>query len=159
MENKELESIWADGVPSKVSEQDVMKQEDNLLLCIRFFVEQVLSKDGGVILNINPNVKTYPNIIYEKNNKKYGICIVPCIYPYFSFMIDKLRISFVNESVKHNIIPVMSCVLMASYDKQRADKQLLLKGDLFNLRHIGNYLLNNDEKIMLTPNDLTYIFE
>ena len=40
MENKELESIWADGIPPKIDPNDLMKPEDNLNLCFRFFVER-----------------------------------------------------------------------------------------------------------------------
>ena len=159
MEKNVMESIWADGIPANIEEKDVMTGVDNLTLCTKFYVEKILSKLGGQIENINVNPKSFPNIMFVKNGKKYGICIVPCIFPYFSFMVDKVRISFVNESLKHDVIPVMTCILMASYDKARADKQVLLKGDLFNLRHLGNYLLNNEEKLMLTPNDLNYNFE
>ena len=156
MNNQELESIWADGIPAKINPEDLMKPEDILKLCIRFTLEKILTSKGYKIVGIIDQLDKFPHITAEKDGSKYGIVVLPEIFPRFGSVVDDFRIKFVNASKEHNIIPVLCPVLIHSVDKARAEKSVMLKGDVFNCLNIGQIILNNEPKQEITPQTLTF---
>ena len=40
--NQQMESIWADGVPAKINKEDLLTTNDIIKICIRFTVEKIL---------------------------------------------------------------------------------------------------------------------
>lgn len=156
-ENQELESIWADGVPANIGKEDLMEAIDILRLCIRFTVEKVIADKGYKILGIIDKLDRFPHITLEKDGTKYGLVILPEVYPRFGSVTDDFRLKFVSASKEHNVVPVFCPVLIKSIDDKRAEKGLLLKGDVFNCLNIGQAILNDEEKQEITPDNLTQI--
>lgn len=79
MEKNNLESVWADGVPEKINPEDVLPPKHILDMCIRFTLEQIIKDRGYKVLGVNDDLKSYPNILLEKENQQYAIAVVPCI--------------------------------------------------------------------------------
>ena len=155
--NKEvLESIWADGVPAKINKEDIMVPADILKLCIRFTIEQILVPNEYKIVGIIEDLNNFPNITAEKDGKKYGLVVLPEIYPHFGGVPTDFRVKFVNACNEHDVVPVLCPVLIHSQDKERAEKSILLKGDVFRLANIGQLILNNEETQEITPQTLTF---
>lgn len=156
MNNQELESIWADGVPAKINKEDVMVPLDILKLCMRFTVEQILLPNEYKIVGVLEDLNNFPNITAEKDGKKYGLVVLPEIYPHFGSVPSDFRIQFVNACKEHDVIPVLCPILIHSHDKERAEKSILLKGDVFRLGNIGQLILNNEETQEINPKTLTF---
>ena len=154
--SKELESIWADGIPAKINKEDIMVPADILKLCIRFTIEQILIPNEYKIVGIIEDLNNFPNITAEKEGKKYGLVVLPEIYPHFGSVPADFRIKFVNACNEHDVIPVLCPVLIHSQDKERAEKSILLKGDVFRLADVGQLILNNEETQEITPQTLTF---
>ena len=46
--------------------------------------------------------------------------------------------------------------VMLEFDKERAEKSILLKGDVFRLANVGQLILNNEETQEINPQTLTF---
>ena len=156
MNSNVLESIWADGVPTNIKKEDKMEALDILKLCIKFTVEQILLPKEYKIVGIIEDLSNFPHVTAEKDGKRYGIVVLPEVYPHFGGVLDDFRIKFVTACNEHNIVPVLCPVLIHSQDRARAEKSILLKGDVFRLANIGQIILNGEEKQEIKPNTLTF---
>lgn len=158
MQNNQMESIWADGVPAKINDEDLLTPKETLRMCINFTVANVLTPKGYELVGVNDDLASLPNIVVKKDEKVFSIIVVPCIFPNYMRENDDLRIKFVNSATKAKAIPVICPVLIHSYDKERAQKGIMLKGDLFRITNIGQKILNNFAKQSLKPEDLDFNF-
>lgn len=158
MNNQELESIWVDGIPNKINKEDLLTVDEMIKICIRFTVERILIPRDYKIIGIVDQPNNFPNITAEKNGIKYAIVVLPEVFPRFSSIVDDFRFKFVAATKERELLPVLCPVLIKSYDKQRADKGLLLKGDLYNLSEIGQIILTDEEKQLITPQTLNFKF-
>ena len=158
MNNQQLESIWADGVPAKINKEDLMTIIDLNQICIRFTVERILVPRDYKIIGVIEEPNRFPNITAEKNGVKYAIVVLPEVYPRFGSVVDDFRKKFVAATKERQLIPVLCPILIRSSDSQRAEKGILLKGDLFNLAEIGQIVLNDEEEQVITPQTLNFKF-
>ena len=67
MNNQQLESIWADGVPEKINKEDLMTIIDLNQICIRFTVERLLVPRDYKIIGVIRNLILHFND--ERNSK------------------------------------------------------------------------------------------
>ena len=155
-ENQVLESIWADGIPANIKKEDVMAPLDILKLCIRFTVEQILLPKEYKIVGVIEDLNNFPQVTAEKDGKKYGIVVLPEIYPHFGAVPADFRIKFADACKERNIVPVLCPVLIHSQDRARAEKSILLKGDVYRLGNLGQLILTNDEEQEIKPDSLTF---
>lgn len=158
MNNQELESIWADGVPSKINKEDLLTPAELTKICIRFLVEKVLVPKEYKIIGVVDELNKFPNITAEKNGVTYAIVVLPEIYPRFGTLVDDFRLKFVAATKERGLLPVLAPVFIKSYDNERAQKSVLLKGDIFNLADMGQIVLNDEEKQIINPNTLNFKF-
>ena len=93
-ENQVLESIWADGIPANIKKEDVMLPIDILKLCIKFTVEQILLTNDYKIIGVIEDLHNFPNVTAEKDGKRYGIVVLPEIYPHFGGVPKDFRLQF-----------------------------------------------------------------
>ncbi len=156
MQNNELESIWADGIPNKIEDKDKIEPKGILQMCIRFVLENILNKEEYKITSVQDNINAYPNIELIYNESKYAIAVVPCIFPYFIRNNDELRIGFAKASIEKNYIPVLCPVVICSVDEQRANNSIYLKGDLFKFANLGQKILNTEPHQEITPDNLDF---
>lgn len=154
-ENK-LESIWADGIPPKIEEKDKLEPKAVLQLCIQFVMENIIKDKGYKLLAIQDNINQFPNLEVLKENKKYAIAIIPCIYPYFMPKNDKLRIGFAKAAKEKNYIPVICPIPIRSIDHERAEASVYLKGDLFQFANIGQIIITDEEEQEILPETLNF---
>ncbi|MDE6407276.1 MAG: hypothetical protein K2K50_01550, partial [Anaeroplasmataceae bacterium] len=112
-----MESIWADGIPEKIEEKDKLEPKSVLNLCMHYVLENILKGRGYEITGIQNELNVFPNIEAKKQDEKYAIAVIPCIYPYFMPKNDKLRIGFARAAKEKNYIPVICPVPIRSIDK------------------------------------------
>lgn len=139
------ESIWADGIPAKINDEDRLELDELKKMAIDFLIKQVLQPRGYVLEKGFPRIG-YPNIICKKDDTVFAIITCGSIFPNAALMADKLRIEFVKQSEKANITPLYAAVAFASIDKDRASASIGLKGDLFKAYFPGFISLNSEEK-------------
>lgn len=156
MQNNELESIWADGVPAKIDDRDRIEPKGILQMCIRFAIENILNKEDYKITAVQDNPNVYPNIELIHNDIKYAIAIVPCIFPYFIRNNDELRIGFAKAAIEKNYVPVICPIIIRSIDDERANQSIYLKGDLFKFANIGQKILNTEPHQEIKPDNLDF---
>ena len=87
---------------------------------------------------------------------KYGLVVVPNKFPLFAAVKDDFRITYVKGCEEHGIVPVFCPVLIYSLDKDRAAKSIFLRGDVFNVRNVGQQILSKAEKQEITPQTLNF---
>lgn len=156
MQNNELESIWADGVPAKIDDRDRIEPKGILQMCIRFAIENILNKEDYKITAVQDNPNVYPNIELIHNDIKYAIAIVPCIFPYFIRNNDELRIGFAKAAIEKNYVPVICPIIIRSIDDERANQSIYLKGDLFKFANIGQKILSTEPHQEIKPDNLDF---
>ncbi|MDE5714941.1 MAG: hypothetical protein K2I42_02305 [Anaeroplasmataceae bacterium] len=156
MLEKELESIWVEGIPSKIEKDDLLNLQEVLNICLQYFIKDYLKDKEYNLEGINPNPNQIPHVLLTKGNKKYAVIIVPCVYPRYHLMQEEVRIQFVKDCQEKNAIPLYCPVLIASYDALRAEQGLMLKGDLFNVRIVKQKILNQEAKQDLTLQSLDF---
>ena len=156
MNNENLESIWADGVPTKINKDDILMPLDILKLCMRFTVEHILVPNDYKIVGLREDLNNFPHITAEKEGKTYGIVVLPEIFPHFGAVPTDFRMQYVEACGKHNVVPVLCPILIHSQDKERAEKSILLKGDVFRLANIGQLILTDEETQEINPQTLTF---
>ena len=139
------ESIWADGIPTKINNEDILTPEDLQKMAINFIIKDILIPNGYLLEKGFPRIG-FPNIICKKDNQVYAIIVFGSMFPNICLIQDKLRIEFVKQSKIPNITPLYANVGFVSIDKERASKSIGLKGDLFKPLLPGFVLLNDDEK-------------
>ncbi len=156
MQNNELESIWADGIPNRIKDDDRIEPKGILQMCIRFVLENILNKEDYKIISVQDNLNIYPNIEIIHNDTKYAIAVVPCIFPYFIRNNDDLRIGFAKAAIAKNYVPVLCPILISSVDEERAKNSIYLKGDVFKFANIGQKILNTEPHQEINPNNLDF---
>ena len=154
MQNNEMESIWADGVPPRINKEDIMTPSEILKVCLNYMVEDVIKNKGYNIRGITDDINTYPNLILEKDNKMIFVAVVPCVFPNYMREDNDLRFRYVEAAKKHNARPLICPVFVSSYDKERALKSIMLKGDLYRVLCRGQIELTNAEKQDLSQEHL-----
>lgn len=145
-EDKEMESIWAPGIPKNINPSDRLQPKVVLDLCIRFVLEKILMPKEYEIKGVSNDIKSLPNIVAEKEGTLYAIAVVPAVFPNYSTISDEYRIKFVHDSKTQNSTPIFCPVLIHSTDRDRAAHGVLLSGDLYDLRGLGQLVLTEDEK-------------
>ena len=123
---------------------------------MKFVIDKIVIPNEYKVYGLNDAPDKFPNISIEKDGKKYGLVIVPNKYPLFASVNDDFRKAFVKACEEHNTIPVYCPVLLHSIDKERAVKGVFLRGDVFNLKNVGQKILNGDDKQEITPNNLDF---
>lgn len=156
MQQNNLESIWADGIPSKIEEKDLLEPKAVLQMCIRFTLEHILKDKGYEITSVQDDPNLFPNIEAKKEKKKYAIAVIPCIYPHFMAKNDALRIGFAKASIEKNYTPVLCPIPIRSIDKERAEASVYLKGDLFQFANLGQIILTTEASQEISPNTLNF---
>ncbi len=152
----ELESVWVDGIPPRIEKNDLLTLEEVLKICLQYFIKDYLKDKGYEIDGINPNPNQLPHVLLTKKNQKYAVILVPCVYPRYHLMHEDIRIKYVKDCEAKNYIPLYCPVLISSYDEQRAEKGLMLRGDLFNVRIVKQIILTQEEHQNLTLNALDF---
>ena len=142
---KEIESIWAAGVPQHIEENDKIKPEELHIMAINFVMENCLLKKGFVIEEGFPR-KEFPNIVCKKDDKTYAIIVYPSVYPHFVGLNDEFRLQFMDMCKKNNAIGLYASVGYRSIDEERAKAVLVLKGDVFQTLFPGFIVLTDEEK-------------
>ena len=149
--NNVPESIWADGVPANIKDEDRLKNEDLMGLAIDFVMNNIIIERGFKIERTFPRI-TPPQIICKKDGVVYAIVVGVSLYPETSWLIDSFRKDFYKKSVEQGLVPLFAPVAFESIDKDRAEQKIALKGDVFKNHFIAMIKVTDDDK--LTPADL-----
>lgn len=157
MEKNNLESIWADGIPAHIEAKDRLEPEALLGLSVRFVLEHIIHDKGYTILGGHANLNQYPNLLLAKEDEKYAVAVVPCLYPHFIPKNNQLRIDFAKASIDKGFIPILCPVPVKSVDPKRAQASIYLKGDLFQFANIGQIHLTSELEQEITPQTLSEI--
>ena len=143
------ESVWADGVPAKVTDEDKLTVQQLQAMAVKYIAEQVLAQRGFRIEPGFPRMAS-PNIVCEKDGKVYAIIAFPSVYPQFVGLSDEFRLKFVDLCKKNNSIPLFAPVGYRSVDEERAKASLVLKGDVFRVTFPGFLEMTDVEKFDYT---------
>ncbi len=149
------ESVWADGCPEVVKEEDKIPAQELLAMAINYVVENCVVPKGFKLEHGYPNLN-FPNIIMKRDGVLYAVVVFPSIYPQYAIMQDKFRIDFVKQSKEKGITPLFAPVGYKSIDPERAKAGLTLRGDVFQTSFPGFIVLNDEEKFnySVKPEDL-----
>lgn len=150
------ESIWADGVPSKIENKDRLEPRAVLNMCVRFVLENILNRKKYDILAAQDDPNLLPNIEVKLEDRKFAIAVIPCIYPYFIPKNDQLRIGFAKAAKEKGYIPVICPIPIRSIDKDRAEASIYLKGDLFQFANIGQIIATEEDNQEILPQTLNF---
>ena len=145
-EKHKPESIWAPGIPANIQDKDKIGEAHLLDLAIKYIIDNVLIAKGFMIEQGFPR-REFPNVVCRKDGKVYSIIIIPSVYPGFKAISDNMRLQFVWLCEKQNATPCFAPVGFRSEDDQRANAQLLLKGDVFRITFPGFLIFDNREKL------------
>lgn len=152
--NKITEVIWADNtVPSKeMIEKFKFSDVELLTFAINFLTQQYFGKKGFKILDRQNSLNKLPNMVVEKDNKRYGISVVPFLQQEYRYLKDEARIGVTKVLNEKDVISVFCPIGFSSKDKARYDAKVLIKGDNYNLSLRGFVILNTNEKQDLESN-------
>lgn len=156
--NDELESVWADGIPKMIKDEDLLDAETILRMCIKSFLEKEVSSGNCELLDFTPKINAFPNVVVQKNDQIYGIAVIPCIYPHYLPKNNDFRFQFVKHCDSQNCLPVICPVAIHSLDEARKKASILLEGDLFNCYPLGMKILNLDPEQDLSFDQLNFTF-
>lgn len=131
------ESIWADGCPKNVLEEDKLQPLDLLKLGINFVVDKCLVPNGFKLEKVSTQLTELPNIIVKRNDTVYGIAVVSSVFPNVLKLNDDIRVQFADMCGKNGIVPLYAPVGFKSIDEERAKASMTLKGDLFKISFVG----------------------
>ena len=138
------ESIWADGCPENVLEEDKLQPNELLRMGINFVVEKCLLPNGFKIEKVADKLNQLPNIVAKRNNTIYGIAVVSSVYPTVMKLNDNVRIQFAKLCEENKMVPLYAPVGFRSIDEARANASMTLKGDLFKTSFVGFIKLTKD---------------
>ncbi|MBQ9124397.1 MAG: hypothetical protein IJY14_01780 [Acholeplasmatales bacterium] len=138
------ESIWADGCPENVLEEDKLQQMDLLRMGINFVIEKCLLPNGFKIEKVADKLNELPNIVAKRNNSIYGIAVVSSVFPTVLKLNDDIRVQYAKMCEEHKMIPLYAPVGFRSIDEARANASMTLKGDLFKTSFVGFIKLTTD---------------
>ena len=144
-QNNMPESIWADGVPKNLKEEDKLTTKEIFKMAVNFITKNVLLEKGVMIENGFPR-EDFPNIVCKRDGITYAIVVLPSIYPNYSFPTDEFRLQLVELCKKMNTTPLFAPVGYQSVDEARAKESLMLKGDVFKTQFPGFVYLTDEEK-------------
>ena len=148
--NNVPESIWADGVPANIKDEDRLTQDDLLGMAIDYVMNAIIIEKGFKIERTFPRI-TPPQIVCKKDGVVYAIVVAPAIYPETSWLKDDFRLEFYKKATEQKIIPLFAPVSFESIDKDRAEARVALKGDVFKNHFINLIKVTDAPKV--TPND------
>lgn len=149
--NNVPESIWADGVPANIKDEDRLKNEDLMGLAIDFVMSNIIIERGFKIERTFPRL-TPPQIICKKDGVVYAIVVGVSMYPEASWLVDSFRKDFYKKAVDQGLVPLFAPVAFESIDKDRAEAKLALKGDVFKNHFIAMIKVTDADK--MTPADV-----
>lgn len=149
--NNVPESIWADGIPANIKDEDRLTNEDLMGLAIDFVMNNIIIERGFKIERTFPRI-TPPQIICKKDGVIYAIVVGVSMYPETSWLIDSFRKEFYKKSVEQGLVPLFAPVAFESIDKDRAEQKIALKGDVFKNHFIAMIKLDDTDK--MTPADI-----
>lgn len=139
------ESVWADGIPEKLSDSDKIPSDELMSMAVDYIMKNIIIAKGFKIEPGFPRPQ-YPNIMCKRDGIKYSMIIIPCIYPQFVTIDDESRINFVKTCKENNVIPLYAAIGYRSYDEERAKAGLILRGDIFITTFPGFIVLNDEKK-------------
>ena len=143
MQNNVPESIWADGVPEKINESDVITLENMVAMATDYLMKNVVIPGGFKVDDGFPR-KEIPNIVMKKNGKTYAVVICPSLFPKYTMINDELRLKLVQICKERDTIALMAPVGYMSIDDARAKAGLALRGDVFKTTFPGFIELNDE---------------
>lgn len=138
------ESIWADGCPENITDEDKVGQEELHAMAIDYLMKNVILKKGFKVEPGFPR-REFPNVIMKRDGEIYAVVIFPSVFPNILVPNNELRLKFVEECKKRNIQPLYAPVVYKSIDEERAKAQLTLKGDVFMTSFTGFIRLTDEE--------------
>lgn len=143
--NKITETIWAENTvpPKEMIEKYKFSDAELLTFAINILTATYFEKKGFKILDRQNALNKLPNITVEKDNKKFGISVVPYIDPKYRFLNPEARIGVTKVLKEKNILSVFCPVGISSHDKARHDAGVLLKFDEYNIKFKGFVVLND----------------
>lgn len=153
---KNIESIWVSGIPENINPDDIMQEQDLLDFALKFTIENLVK--GCKVEGINNDLKKFPHLIINKGNIRYGIVVVPCVYPNFFEDNKEFRLEFVKNSTLFGMVPVICPIIIRSTDEARANASITLKRDSFNLINPGMKILTPEENQDLSYESMDFKF-
>ena len=160
-ENKQQEmpeSIWADGIPENIKEEDKINQEQLHAMSVDYIVKNIILPKGFKIEPGFPR-KDFPNIVCKRDGVIYSIVVFPSVYPHFVGINDEFRVKFVDlckkmeSDVNANkadkdmpdlkVVPLFAPVGYKSIDEERAKAAIVLRGDVFKTSFPGFVILKD----------------
>lgn len=145
MQNNNVpESVWADGVPENIKEEDKLNLDLLVAMATDFLMKNVVIPSGFKVDDGFPR-KEIPNIVMRRDGEVYAIVVCPSVFPKYVYINNELRLKFVEICKTNNATPLMAPVGYLSIDKDRAQAGLALKGDVFRTTFPG-FLVLTDEK-------------
>ena len=152
MQNNEQmpESIWADGIPENIKDEDKISNEQLVIMAVDHIVKTIIIPKGFKLEQGFPR-KDFPNIICKKDGVLYTITVIPSVYPNFVALNDDFRLQIVDISNKINATALFAPVGYRSVDEERAKAQLVLRGDVFQTAFPGFVVLTDEPNQDIRP--------
>ena len=113
-------------------------------MAIDYVCKNVLAKNGYLFYKGFPRLE-FPNVVVTKDDKNYGIVILPSVFPNVTGINDEFRLAVVESCKKNNCTPLYGTVGYKSIDEARAKAGMMLKGDVFYTSFPGFVLLTAEE--------------
>ena len=159
LENEQMpESIWADGVPANIEDKDKITQEQLHAMAVDYITKNIILSKGFKIEPGFPR-RDFPNIVCKRDGVVYSIVVFPSVYPNFVAMNDEFRLKVVDlgkqmeKSLNDNkkdplqpdakVVSLFAPVGYKSVDDERANAQLMLRGDVFKTSFPGFVVLTD----------------
>lgn len=142
----ENESIWADGCPEVVNEEDKLPLEAFLGFAVNHIVRNYAIPNGFKIDQaIGDKIGNFPNIIMKKDGVTYAVAVLPSIFPNYLTLNDSVRKEYFKVCKEHDSVALFAPVGFRSVDDERAKAGLALKGDVFNTAFNGFVQLTDED--------------
>lgn len=134
---KNMKIDWGYGIPN-YSQNDLMSKREILDFAIFAILQYEVSNGNYTCISYNNSLTTFPNIILEKNDKKYAVWVKASVAPIKEKITEYEIIQMKNFINRFNdIIPLFASVGIGSIDSERFDKSIALIGDGYYINYTG----------------------
>ena len=126
---------WGVGIPHYFS-SDVMTEDDKLNYAIDYIKKTEL-KNRYIILEENNKLGEIPNLLCEKDEKKYFIVVKCAVMPNVASICFEDKLLAVKQSKEYGAEAYCACVEIGSFDSVRMSHGIALKGDSYHTFYKG----------------------
>lgn len=140
----------------ELNNKRILTKDDLHYLACNYIVKEYLIKKGYKIGTGFPR-PVYPNIVCKKDDKEYGIVVLPSVYPNHEIMTDNFRLKVVELCKQHGSIALFAPVGLKSDNEEHASKQIVVAGDDMKIFFPGFVILTDEPTQKLDVKNDEYI--